>query len=432
PTADDYDYVGREKYRQIAKKGSGTVETRWMRKDGNIIHILLSSAPLDPSDQSKGIMATALDITDRKLAEGKLLSAHAELEHRVEERTAELRESEEKFRTLAETSLAGIFIYHLDKFVYVNHMIEVITGYSREELLEMRFWDFMHPDFREMARERGFARQRGEPVPEQYELKIVTKDGNERWVAVYARSFQFAGKQAALGTAFDVSDQKAKEAQILIYQDQLRSLASDLTLTEERERRKLAADLHDHVIQMLALCRIKVDALKESLKGIQAKAADEIGAVLNEAIDYSRSLISKLSPQILYSLGFESAVGWLGEEILEKNGIRFQYLEHGTQVPLKEDARIILFLAVRELLFNIVRHAKAHEARVAIQETEDSVHIIVEDDGTGFDVSSIPANGRGGFGLFNIREHLYSIGGQLSLECRRDGGTRITITVPTR
>jgi|WetSurMetagenome_2_1015567.scaffolds.fasta_scaffold16900_3 PAS domain S-box-containing protein len=431
PDDADYEYVGTEKYRQIVGKGTGIVETRWLRKDGNIIHILLSSAPLDPSDWSKGITATVLDISDRKKAEEALLKAHAELEQRVEERTAELRESEEKFRTLAETSLAGIYIYRGEKLLYVNPRIEAITGYCREELLRMRYWDFMHPDFKDLIRERGQARQRGEPVPTQYELKVVKKTGEERWVAIYSAPFQIAGELAILGTAFDVTERKEIEEQLFVYQNRLRTLAAELTLTEEHERRKIAADLHDHVIQMLALCRIKVDALKDSLGNLQVKAVDEIGGFIDEAINYSRSLISELSPQILYTLGFESAVGWLGEEILGKNSIQFHYRNEGQPLLLKDNARIILFLAVRELLFNIVKHSKAHEARVTIQKNGNTVHVNVEDDGVGFDVSGgVTPIGGGGFGLFNIREQLYSIGGQLIVDSRQGEGTRIRLTAP--
>jgi PAS domain S-box-containing protein len=431
PTDDDYEYVGKEKYRQIAGKGTGMVETRWLRKDGSVIHILLSSAQIDPSDLSKGVTATALDISDRKLAEEALLKAHAKLEQRVEERTAELRESEEKFRTLAETSLAGIFIYQGEKFLYVNPMIETITGYSREELLQMRFWDFMHPDFKDLIRERGFARQRGEPVPAQYELKIINKEGDERWIAVYGAAFQFAGKRSALGTAFDITERKQAEEKILMYQDQLRSLAAELTLAEECERRKISTTLHDQVIQMLALCKIKIEEFKEIHTEGAMKQIDEISGLLEQAIHSSRSLISELSPQILYTLGFEAAVEWLGEKLLEKNSIKFQFQDDGQPKPLKDDTRIILFLSVRELMFNIVKHSKANEAKVQIQKIDKSIQIVVEDNGAGFDTSqTITPDGHRGFGLFNIREQLYSIGGQLKIEFGQGKGTRITILVP--
>jgi signal transduction histidine kinase len=205
-----------------------------------------------------------------------------------------------------------------------------------------------------------------------------------------------------------------------------------LTLIEERERKKIAADLHDHVIQMLALCKMRMQALKETLSKSQWKAMDDIQVFLDQAIHFSRSLVSELSPQILYALGLEAAVEWLGEQILEKNGIEFQFQDDGQAKPLKDDVRLILFLSVRELMFNIVKHSKANEAKVQIQKLDSSIKIVIEDNGAGFDTSqTINHNGHRGFGLFNIREQLYGIGGQIKVESGDGRGTYVKILAPT-
>lgn len=375
---------------------------------------------------------TYQELKKRKQAEDVLLKAHDELEHRVEERTKELRESEVKFRTLAETSIAAIFIHEGEKFIYVNPMMESITGYNKKELLEMNFWDTVHPDFKDLVRERGFSRQRAEAVPSEYEFKMFRKDSEERWHRIHATSFHFEGKRAALGTAFDITEQKKAEEQLHIYQNRLRYLAAEVTLFEEHERRRIAADLHDHVIQMLALCNIRMQTLKESLGNSQRKAVDEIGEFLQQAINYSRSLVSELSPQILYTLGLEAAIEWLGENLLEKNGIKFQFQNDGQSKPLKDDIQIILFLTVRELMFNIVKHSKASEAKVSIQKHRDNYEIVIEDNGIGFDTSKILSPVGRGFGLFNIREQLYSIGGQLKVGSGQGISTYITILVRTQ
>jgi len=123
----------------------------------------------------------------------------------------ELGKSEAKFRTLAETSAAATFIDQGARFVYVNSALEVISGYSREELLAMDLLDLIHPDFRELVREQGEARLRGEQVPSRYEIKIMTKSGDERWVDVTAGLIEFEGKPSVLGTAFDVTERKRAE-----------------------------------------------------------------------------------------------------------------------------------------------------------------------------------------------------------------------------
>lgn len=125
-----------------------------------------------------------------------------------------LDESEGVFRELTATTSAAIFIYQDKRFVYVNKACVEITGYSEDELLTMNFWDIVHPDYRELVRERGLARQRGEKVPTRYEFKIIRKDGQERWIDLMAGKIIWKGKPAGIGTAFDITDRKNMEQQL--------------------------------------------------------------------------------------------------------------------------------------------------------------------------------------------------------------------------
>jgi diguanylate cyclase (GGDEF)-like protein/PAS domain S-box-containing protein len=122
-----------------------------------------------------------------------------------------LRASDFQFRALAETIAAATFIYQGPVFRYVNAAAVELTGYSRAELLGLEFWAIVHPEYREMVRERGLARQRGEPVPDRYPFKIVRRDGEERWVDFTAGRIQYQGEWAALGTAFDITERKLAE-----------------------------------------------------------------------------------------------------------------------------------------------------------------------------------------------------------------------------
>ena len=159
----------------------------------------------------------ALRAAQRRVAE-VLQAARDELEARVALRTAELRaanqllrESEGKFRAVAESGSVGTCIFQGSEVRYVNPACAAITGYTRDELLRMNFWDVIHPEHRELLRDRGLARQRGEPVPAHDEVMIVTKSGETRWVAFSGGLIDFEGGRAVLGTAFDVTERRRAE-----------------------------------------------------------------------------------------------------------------------------------------------------------------------------------------------------------------------------
>jgi PAS domain S-box-containing protein len=136
----------------------------------------------------------------------QLLAEHRQVE-------ASLRESEKKFRMLADNVAAAIFIYQDTSFRYLNSTTEKLTGYTREELLRMNFWDVVHPDYRQTIKDRGIARQQGEDITSRYEFQIVTKTGEERWVDFTSGAIEYDGQPAALGTAYDVTERKKLEEQ---------------------------------------------------------------------------------------------------------------------------------------------------------------------------------------------------------------------------
>ncbi|MEW6006167.1 MAG: PAS domain S-box protein [Stygiobacter sp.] len=141
--------------------------------------------------------------------------------------TQKLKESEQLFRSLAESTSSAIFIYKNEKFIYVNKSTEILTGYTAEELYSMHFWDVIHPDFKEIVKQRGLARQRGEDVPTRYEFKIIKKNGEEAWIDFSASKIIWKGEPAAIGSAFDITERKKGEELLKQSEKQYRLIAEN-------------------------------------------------------------------------------------------------------------------------------------------------------------------------------------------------------------
>ena len=210
------------------KKGGSTFNVEIMGKD-----CLYKS--------QKARVTAVRDITERKQGEDAL------------------RESESKFRVLAETTSAAIFIFQRNRMRYVNPAAANITGYTQDELLKMNFWQVIHSDFRSLVKERGLARQKGKKVRKRFEVKILTKNGEERWVDFTASSTEFNQKPAVLGTAVDITDRK--NAQVLL---------------QESESRFRALIEHGNDVTVMFDAEGKVSYISPSVKKVIGYEVDEL------------------------------------------------------------------------------------------------------------------------------------------------------------
>ena len=214
---------------------------------------------------------------------------------------------------------------------------------------------------------------------------------------------------------------------------QLQTLATQLSQAEQRERRRLARVLHDHLQQLLVGAKINLSvAMRQFADEPLRQAMEQVINLLDESIRASRSLAVELSPPVLYKGSFAAAIRWLAERMREKHLLKVE-LETDEQVnPAADEIRVLLFEIVQELLFNVVKHANAARAFVRIQQGEqDQIRVLVADEGTGFVPHQHSSfRGDGGLGLIAIEERLELLGGRLEIDSAPGKGTRITIVVP--
>lgn len=205
-------------------------------------------------------------------------------------------------------------------------------------------------------------------------------------------------------------------------------MAFDATLTEERERRRLAADLHDRIGQALAVAQLELKAIREA-SGVQP-AIDEVLALLSQSSGDMRSLVFDLSPPILYDLGLRHALSWLAEDLGKRWGLQIDVQDDGNEEPLSDATAALAFRAVRELLTNVLKHAQTPAAEISLQRKEGQLEVSVRDRGVGFNLATLDARPQSGFGLFSVREQIGRLGGSVEVVSALGQGTRVTLRLP--
>ena len=225
------------------------------------------------------------------------------------------------------------------------------------------------------------------------------------------------------------------DAQLRIerYQMQLRQLASQLAQVEARERRAIAADLHDHIGQALAFIRMNIAQLQGNAAfcGFEEQIADTL-VLLNQAIRYTRDLTTQISPPVLYELGLSAALLWLRDSTQAKHKIVVTVDAPSQHRRLADEISATVFKSVQELVTNAIKHAAARSILIRLAVSERGLAVEVADDGSGFDVDTLQTTAGLGdhFGLFNIREQIRHLGGETTLVSSPGRGTTVALTLP--
>jgi len=324
------------------------------------------------------------------------------------------------------------------RFLDVNEKACSSLGYTRQELLALTVHD-IDPIASLPIYTQRMARLR-ENATSTLTLESVhrRKDGSTFPVEVNIRLIQL-DREYSLAITRDIGKRKQADEgrrklvqQLLQSQTKLRALVAEISKAEERERRRLAAELHDGLAQTLTLIRMCLSRARNMA------SADEVRRVLKEAepyvdisIDYTRSLMTQLSPRVLYDFGLPPALAWLGDQ-MRRYSLAVEVAGEPDDFELDEDHAVLLFQCARELLWNVVKHARTNRAKIFYRLGDGELTLEVSDRGQGFDGAHFTERSSSAerFGLFSIGERLELHGGRLDVDSVPGRGTRATLSIP--
>ena len=213
---------------------------------------------------------------------------------------------------------------------------------------------------------------------------------------------------------------------------ELRKLASELVMAEERERKRIAGVLHDDIAQILATVRMRLDMIHDIPPDhMDKQTLAEAKALLMQSIQETRALMTDIGNPLLFDMGLKPACEALAKRLMERHPVRIGCEIKDAYKHLDSDVKTILYQVVRELLNNVVKHSRAQNAHVVIEMENGQFRVKVTDDGAGFDPQTLGApTAEGGFGLYSIRERLIAIDGSLRIESSPGAGTVVTAVLP--
>lgn len=319
------------------------------------------------------------------------------------------------------------------RIVKCNDAVRSLLGFSPRELVGRSVLELAHPDSTPLAR-LAWQTVADDLSCQSAEVPVRRKDGSKMPARLTAARVQDDHGRVSLGVALLRSlARPGPQCALEDSPERMRVLLYALSVAEERERQRIAAGLHDDLGQWLAIAKLKLGRLGATRDDAErARLTEDVRSLVDRASRAARSTTFELGSPLLRQLGFDAAVQSVGERLQDHVGLRFHFHAADGPPPLPEDTLIVLVRVVRELLFNVHKHARATHVEVRTSRDAGGYRIEVSDDGIGFhaDERLPPFGAMGGFGLFSAEAQVRAIGGRLAIDSAPGAGTRVVITVP--
>ena len=388
-------------------------------------------------DRIEGLIFTFVDITQIREAAKQQTELRTTLEQHDRERIEEVYQANQKlarardlFYALFDTNpIPTVLIRQEDAtFLYANTEFldyfrvqsnDVIGHDALEFSLGLGLKADSQADLKTRLQKAGTVRN--------LEVKIQHPSGETRTILASIQYLNLEETDTLIVTFIDITERVRAEKKI-------RDLASELTASEQTERHRLSQILHDDLQQRIFAVQMQLSFLKDAYEknDLQAFQIDfpQLEEWLTDAIKVTRQLSVDLSPPILHGEGLVEAVLWLAAQMNEQYGLKVDIKANGSPVELDEKVRVLTFYALRELLFNIVKHAETLEAAIRFEHQDSRLLVIVRDRGTGFDSASVMNNPQSAHGLLVIRDRLKLLGCTMELNSQPGVGTEAVIEIP--
>ena len=414
------------------------VEREVQTPDGNWLLIRLRAYQTKAA-RIEGVVATFIDINKLKEVESELRTAKDLLETRVRERTQELDEANQQlsrardlFYLLFNANPVPAALTRMEdsRFINVNDEFLNYFGLERDKLIghtEEELGLGLGLGLEAQTRDRFNTLLREQGRIGTYESEIVPPSGEVRNILASVQYIRIDHTDALITAFIDITERVRAEQQI-------RALASELTVTEQKERHRIAQILHDDLQQRIFAIQMQLSFLKDAFEknDLQSFEIDfpQLEAWLAESIQVTRQLSVDLSPPILHGEGLIEATIWLAAQMQEQYKLKVNIQANGQTSPIDEKVRVLIFQAIRELLFNVVKHAGTLEASLTFESHDDFLNIIVSDRGKGFSSETLTSNQNLGHGLESLRHRLNLLGCNMQVQSEIGNGTLAIIEIP--
>ena len=347
----------------------------------------------------------------------------------------EINKREERYRLLADNSKDLICLHEPNgSFIYLSPSVKTLLGYNLSELVGTNPYDIIHPSDIKIVKNEIDKNliQNNNYVSVTY--RIRKKSNDFVWFESLINPIIENDELIRMvSSTRDVNKNVEYNLEIENYQHSLQNLTKEITLLEERQKKAIAANIHDHMSQSLVISKMKLSELEKN-KGLNNYLTDIqfIKDHISEALENSRKITYELSPPVLYQFGIIETMYWLSDKIFEQYKIRVNFKSNKEHIELDESRLIFVYRIIQEITTNTLKHGEASEIKIDFEIINKIFKIEVKDNGKGFNLNKLENKGilNSGFGLFTIKERVKNLKGNVNIESSRTNGTKIVVRIP--